>query len=197
MRPPPVAWSLPSLSLSELTRHLTFQPTERLMPLPFRHPILACSAAFAILAATASFAIPNASGQEADGRQVLGDDALALQGIWESRQKSADGELRFVKAISGNNESFQVFRGKELLANHSADVEPVLEGPVKVYRWTNGKRVGGPGVGTLIPDGGCVYRLEKDVWTCIFGALDGEKGQVYAMTYRRVSGSAPEAPDSP
>lgn len=167
------------------------------MPLPFRKPILFGSAFFAILVIAASFAIPNASAQEADGRQILGDDALALQGIWESRQKSADGELRFVKAISGNNESFQVFRGKELLANHSADFEVALEGPVKVFRWKNGKRVGGPGVGTVVPDGGCVYRLEKDVWTCVFGALDGEQGQIYAMTYRRVSGGQSEAPRTP
>jgi hypothetical protein len=167
------------------------------MPIPFRTALLASSAAFAILAVAASFAIPTASGQEADGRQILGEDALALQGIWESFQKSPDGELRFVKAISGNNESFQVFRGKELLANHSADFEVALEGPVKVFRWKNGKRVGGPGVGTSIPDGGCVYRLEKDVWTCVFGALDGEKGQVYAMTYRRLPAAEPKAPEAP
>lgn len=167
------------------------------MPIPFRTALLASSAAFAILAVAASFAIPTASGQEADGRQILGEDALALQGIWESFQKSPDGELRFVKAISGNNESFQVFRGKELLADHSADFEVALEGPVKVFRWKNGKRVGGPGVGTSIPDGGCVYRLEKDVWTCVFGALDGEKGQVYAMTYRRLPAAEPKAPEAP
>ncbi|HEV7282177.1 MAG TPA: hypothetical protein VGN57_18385 [Pirellulaceae bacterium] len=161
--------------------------------MPFQTHAVARSAVVAFLVAASSLAAPTAQGQAPEDRQILGEDVRALQGIWESVQRSADGELRFVKAISGNHESFQVFRGKELLANHSADFEVALEGPVKVFRWKNGKRVGGPGMGTLIPDGGCVYRLEKDVWTCVFGALDGEKGQIYAMTYRRQSDAEPEA----
>ena len=167
------------------------------MLIPFRASAVARSAVVAILMGAASLAVPAAEGQQPEERQILGDDVLALQGIWESIQKSADGELRFVKAISGNNESFQVFRGKELLANHSADFEVALEGPVKVFRWKNGKRVGGPGMGTLIPDGGCIYRLEKDVWTCVFGALDGETGQIYPMTYRRVPNQDPDSPAPP
>lgn len=167
------------------------------MSISSRASIVIGFAFLATFAWAASIAASVAAGQEGGDRHILGDDVLALQGVWESIQKSADGELRFVKAISGNHESFQVFRGKELLADHSADFEVALEGPVKVFRWENGKRVGGSGVGTLIPDGGCVYRLEKDVWTFVFNALDGEKGQIYVMTYRRTpdgKGKAPEAP---
>jgi hypothetical protein len=167
------------------------------MPIPFRASAIVWSGVVAIGLAAGFCTVTSAQGQEPEDRQILGDDVLALQGIWESRQKSADGELRFVKAISGNHESFQVFRGRELIANHSADFEVALEGPVKVFRWKNGKRIGGQGAGTLIPDGGCVYRLQQDAWTLVVGALDGEKGPIYPMTYRRLPNGEPDAPDEP
>ena len=153
--------------------------------------LAACAAAFA---ASAMADDREEAPDERAARELLGGDLAALQGSWEFRQRQADGEFRIVKQIVGARESFRVYRGTELIAEHSADVDVAKEGPVKVFRWKNGKRLFGPGAGSDIPAGGSVYRLQGDTWVFHFGALDGDPEPPRVMTYRRIPPGESEAP---
>jgi len=113
-------------------------------------------------------------------------DIARLQGFWEMRIRQNDVELRVVKEIADRTETVTVYRGTEIIHSHRVEFEIDFTGDVRVFRWHNGVDANGSDKGKPKEDGQFIYRLERDRWTGIFGALEGETRPIRVEQFRRI-----------
>lgn len=123
---------------------------------------------------------------------LLADDLTDLQGKWEMKTKSNGVELRVVKTIEGTKETLEVYEVDKLVQKHIVEFELTEFGPAKVFSWKLGQIVAGPRTGQKLPDGRCIYRLEKDMWIGVHGMLSGDLTGVLVEGYKRIAPPAVE-----
>ena len=67
------------------------------------------------------------------------DDVALFQRTWEMTGTNAEGPIRVVKTIEGNNETVEVYSNKILTQKHHVEFELKAFGPAKVFVWKNGQ----------------------------------------------------------
>ena len=118
-------------------------------------------------------------------------DLESLQGAWETTFEQNGKTYRAVKTIKERNESVEVYDGQTLMKKHEVEFELKDDGEVKTLTYRNGRITFGAGSPAKLPDGKYIYRLDKDNWVGIFGALSTDTGPVYMQTFKRVVKSIP------
>ena len=113
-------------------------------------------------------------------------DLEDLQGAWETTFEQNGKTYRAVKTIKDRNESVEVYDGQTLMKKHDVEFEVKDDGEVKTLKYRNGRITFGAGSPAKLPDGKYIYRLDKDNWVGIFGALSADTGPVYMQTFKRV-----------
>lgn len=113
-------------------------------------------------------------------------DLDSLQGSWETNFRQNERTYRAVKTIKGQTETVEVFDGEKLMKKHSVDFELDECDGIKTFTYRNGRVTFGAGAPTKLPDGKYIYRLDKDSWIGVFGALSTDSGPVYLQTFKRV-----------
>jgi hypothetical protein len=120
-------------------------------------------------------------------RPVHGDDLADLQGRWELVQAQNGVELRVIKTIEDNIETVEVFSNGTLTQKHVVELTLETVGPVKVFKWKNGRIVAGPHAGKNLPDGQFIYRLEPKRWIAVHGMLQDDRTGFILEIYQRPS----------
>ena len=123
---------------------------------------------------------------------AYGGDLDDLQGKWETTFEQNGRSYRAVKTIKNRTETVEVFDGEMLMKRHSVEFDLNDDGEVKTLTYKNGQITFGAGSPAKLPDGKYIYRLEKDIWIGVFGALSKDTGPVYLQTFKRTKTKTPE-----
>lgn len=102
------------------------------------------------------------------GSSTVASDQVRLAGQWESTFRDGAGRVTMykVKEINGTTETATWYRADgSVFRVNRVDFQLVTRGQSKVFRYSNGWVVDGPGAGQPFPSGEYVYTLEGDTWT--------------------------------
>lgn len=110
---------------------------------------------------------------------------VQMQGTWELNLTQNGDAIRIIKQIEDQTETVSAYRNGQLVQKHKVLFRVHDEGPVTVFRWTDGKHIAGPHVGQPIADGASVIRIVEKQLICVEGLLKGDPPRFSVQKFRR------------